>query len=428
MSARVPEEIQAAMLYEIMNQVMRSRDDEEEEDDDDNRVQCPVCSKFHEPREGEEEAAKKGEPASHGCLVVYIAHQCPICLGKTRKLIYRTFTFKASGIIFSHPLIYYSFIQTEDPAGPPMIAMPCGHLVCQPDFEKLGGFLGEKPSNKPSESRSRRRSNRNDDGPNVMDPAEFISGLSMMRMMGGVMGFPPGFMGDDEDDDEEEEEESDDESCPPLERVGGGQADAGNDSDDDSMPPLERVGGGQVAGNDSDDDSMPALEHVRNAVESDNEEAGSDTSSMPPLMPRGDESDEEEKNDSDDDMPLLAPRSRTGRSTAAAAEADSDEDMPSLTPRTRTGDNANAGRRPNNTPASIPECPPLERADLDSSDDEDDNDITIPPSVEDDSQIAAGEISEIDSGDESEDDDLVIPFPVLERVRGASTCSYDVYS
>lgn len=84
MSARIPEEVQAAMLYEIMNQVMRSRRDDEEEQDD-NRVQCPVCSKFHEPREGEEGAAKKGEPASHGCLVIYIAHQCPICLGKKMK-------------------------------------------------------------------------------------------------------------------------------------------------------------------------------------------------------------------------------------------------------------------------------------------------------------------------------------------------------
>ena len=44
---------------------------------------APVCSKYHEPKGGQDEAAKKAEPASHGCLVVYISHQCPICLGKT---------------------------------------------------------------------------------------------------------------------------------------------------------------------------------------------------------------------------------------------------------------------------------------------------------------------------------------------------------
>lgn len=108
MSARIPEEVQAAMLYEIMNQVMRSRRDDEEEQDD-NRVQCPVCSKFHEPREGEEGAAKKGEPASHGCLVIYIAHQCPICLGKKmKKYIYSNcsaITFSLVGR-FSHSFIY----------------------------------------------------------------------------------------------------------------------------------------------------------------------------------------------------------------------------------------------------------------------------------------------------------------------------------
>jgi hypothetical protein len=37
MSARIPEEVQAAMLYEIMNQVMRSRRDDEEEQDDNAR-------------------------------------------------------------------------------------------------------------------------------------------------------------------------------------------------------------------------------------------------------------------------------------------------------------------------------------------------------------------------------------------------------
>lgn len=331
MSARIPEEVQAAMLYEIMNQVMRSRQDNEEEQDD-NRVQCPVCSKFHEPREGEEGAAKKGEPASHGCLVIYIAHQCPICL--------------------------------EDPAGPPMIALPCGHLVCQPDFEKLGGFIGEKPSDKPSEDRRRANNNRNEG--NGMDPDEFISGLSMMRMMGGVIGFPPGFMGDDDEDDEEEEEESDDESCPPLERVGGGPVEDDSDDDDSSMPPLEPIHGAPGNANNSDNDLMPPLENMRNVVENDNEE-DSETSSMPALLPRDRaELDEEEKND------------------------------------------------------SIGDCPPLERADLDSSDDEEDDDSTPPPSGDDDSQVAAGDISEFDSGEEGEEDGEEIPFPALQHVSGAS--------
>ena len=164
-----------------------------------------------------------------------------------------------------------------------MIALPCGHLVCQPDFEKLGGFIGEKPSDKPSEDRRRANNNRNEG--NGMDPAEFISGLSMMRMMGGVIGFPPGFMGDDDDDDDEEEEESDDESCPPLERVGGGPVEDDSDDDDSSMPPLEPIHGAPGNANNSDNDLMPPLENMRNVVENDNEE-DSETSSMPALLPR----------------------------------------------------------------------------------------------------------------------------------------------
>lgn len=81
MSSNLSEEQQAMMLFQMMAQVMGERNNSEEEEDEDDRVQCPVCSMYHEPREGEEDSAKKGEPASHGCLVVYVTHQCPICLG-----------------------------------------------------------------------------------------------------------------------------------------------------------------------------------------------------------------------------------------------------------------------------------------------------------------------------------------------------------
>lgn len=80
-SSGLSEEQQAMLLYQMMASVMGGGGDSEEEEEEDDGIKCPVCAKYHEPREGEEEAAKKGEPASHGCLVVYIAHNCPICLG-----------------------------------------------------------------------------------------------------------------------------------------------------------------------------------------------------------------------------------------------------------------------------------------------------------------------------------------------------------
>jgi hypothetical protein len=52
---------------------------EVEEEEMDERVKCPICNKYHEPTENHD-STTKAKACSHGGIVVYIAHQCPICL------------------------------------------------------------------------------------------------------------------------------------------------------------------------------------------------------------------------------------------------------------------------------------------------------------------------------------------------------------
>ena len=201
-----------------------------------------------------------------------------------------------------------------------MIALPCGHLVCQPDFQKLGGYIGEKPSDQPRND-SRRRS-RNNDGPGIRM-------IDMMRMIGmPPFGFPGAFDDEDEDeDDEDEDTDDDDESLPPLENVGGGIV---NDEDesDDSMPALEPVRRtGNAEANDSDDDALPPLQQSDGAVV---EEEGSDDGSIPPLMPRTADSDSDEEDDSDDGMPPLIFRSARGRNNSTDSSESEDIECPAL--------------------------------------------------------------------------------------------------
>ena len=250
-----------------------------------------------------------------------------------------------------------------------MIALPCGHLLCQPDFEKLGGYLGERPSDRPNEDR--RRNNR--DSSHEFDPRNVLARLHMMRMIGMPPGlFVPGF-GDDEEENETDYEEEgwDDESCPPFERVGGNN-NADGDSDDGSMPPLlepVRPGGdsGSAGGNDneneSDDDSMPPLQRGDGTIASDNEEEGvdDDDDSMPPLMPRVDQTDEE---DSGDETPSLTPldrsgRTRIGNAVARRGSSSSDNSLPPLVQGEQSESEEDES------------CPSLEKVVVDSSDEDD---------------------------------------------------------
>jgi hypothetical protein len=351
-------EDQAMMLFQMFQQAMGEGEEEEEEDE---RVQCPICNKYHEPTENHD-ATNKAEACSHGGLVVYIAHQCPICL--------------------------------EDPAGPPMVAMPCGHLVCTTDFQELGGYLGEKPND---EDRPHRRRARERNEERRMDPNRFMEQLNMFRMMGMPpfgFGTPPGFDADDQDDEDEEDADDDDDddsqgSCPPLERVGGD----GDDSDAGSMPPLEPVRRDNAAGeDDSDDDSMPPLA-ARNDDSSDDDD---DDDSIPPLLPRN---DSDEDSDDEESLPPLMPRGRRGQADSDSEDEDNDDDdLPPLL--AGNGDSSS-------DEDSTGSCPPLERVDVDS----DDDDSSMPPALDvgSDSDESMPDLNRMDGRRVQDDDDDSIP-------------------
>jgi len=347
--------------------------------------------------------------------------------------------------ILTHHLFHY----TEDPAGPPMIALPCGHLVCQLDFQKLGGYLGDKPSDQPNNDRPRRSSSFAERERN------FISGLDMMRMIGmSPFGFPDVFGEDDDDDDDDDEDDDyvdtdddDDDSCPPLERVGRNNNDDAGEETDDSMPPLEPV---RRAGNDaveehSDDDSMPPLQRRDGQVASEDEEPveeeeeANDDDSMPPLMPRAVESDDEEEDD--DDMPPLMIPARGGNVAARGdGAAVGDEGPPDLV----------VGAGSDSDDEDV-DCPALQSLRVDDSSDEEHSNVAAvddnasipalthrgaesdseeekeeePPALgsqvgqESDDESAVSEVDEDDDISEVDEEEEVIPFPVLDRVRGA---------
>lgn len=70
-------------------------------------LKCPVCKADHPYAAPSNDRVPEENRYSHDCRVIYASFGCPICL--------------------------------DDPAGPPMVVLPCGHAVCQNDFRLLGG-------------------------------------------------------------------------------------------------------------------------------------------------------------------------------------------------------------------------------------------------------------------------------------------------
>ncbi|CAJ1956525.1 unnamed protein product [Cylindrotheca closterium] len=76
-------------------------------------LKCPVCNFEHREVTGQQTGnfqPPTQNACSHGCRVVFMKMECPIC------------------------------IESQDP---PVVAFPCGHGVCKPCFERLGGRTGE---------------------------------------------------------------------------------------------------------------------------------------------------------------------------------------------------------------------------------------------------------------------------------------------
>lgn len=212
--------------------------------------------------------------------------------------------------------------------------MPCGHVVCTDDFQKLGGKFEEGYDTEDSES------DASDAG--IVDRTDIMGALedngidtdNMRQMMSLMLG--GGLEGDEsESDDNEgannllppmENDSSDDmsDSMPALVRR------ADEDSDDDSdVPPLIQR---NVGDHSSDSDS--AMPDLRARRDSSSDES-SDNSSMPGLVTRN-ESDSS-SSDSEDDL------SMPGLVTRADSQSDNDYDMPELIQGRRAASGQNLG-------------------------------------------------------------------------------------
>jgi hypothetical protein len=71
---------------------------------------CPVCNRQHVHTAASSSGNLRYQ-VSHGAIMVFIQADCPVCM--------------------------------EDQVGPPTVALACGHVLCQDDFMRLGGRVGQ---------------------------------------------------------------------------------------------------------------------------------------------------------------------------------------------------------------------------------------------------------------------------------------------
>jgi hypothetical protein len=320
---------------------------------------CPVCNRQH-VHTAASSSGNLRHQVSHGAIMVFIQADCPVCM--------------------------------EDQVGPPTVALACGHVLCQDDFMKLGGRVGQAAVDpfSPAVAAAPRT-------------AMLPSNGEGMRLLLSQMG-----AADDDDDDDENDldfeadylSDSTSSSMPRLlprrraqDNPNNGNANTNNendnDSDDDSMPQLvSRPNHAESSdddddddndddesarplharltinhnnnanSDDSDDDSLPSLvqrPHVDSSSDDeddeDNEDA-SDDDSLPNLLfqPAGpgendypiDDDEDDSDDDSDESMPGLLPRQRLSDSNHDPDDStdDSDDDMPMLVPRPNPNANA----------------------------------------------------------------------------------------
>lgn len=216
------------------------------------RLKCPVCNYDHEEVDMNATTTtnQRFQPptqhlCSHGANMIFTKADCPVCM--------------------------------EDQIGPPVVSLPCGHVVCVDDFERLGGRTGEDAKHAPQSSST------------TMLP----HGPSHNRMFS-----LPGAVSALADEDNDAEESSGDSSAgmPPLVHRTEVINDSSSSDDDDDMPPplLPRA-----ASNNNDSFSS-----------SDDDD---DDDDLPPLVGRAAFNNDDSSSDDDDSQEQLAERERQRR-------------------------------------------------------------------------------------------------------------------
>ena len=164
-------------------------DDEEEDEPPCNcrrctSLTCPICSAVHE-RDSRRQGNYSPPPehsCSHGAILLFVPADCPVCM--------------------------------EERVDPPVVALPCGHVLCCQDFKTMRGVIGvEAEDDKQKAEVACHRDCHSD-----TDDVAFHS--FMHQLLAVNLGAPS----DDDDDDDSENSGSDYDDLPPhLQRNDNGE-------------------------------------------------------------------------------------------------------------------------------------------------------------------------------------------------------------
>jgi len=245
---------------EISEEPLRSHD-----------LKCPVCQAVHSPEEEDQfPADENGDDNVRrvypGAMLVYVQTKCPICW--------------------------------NEEAGPPIVALPCGHAICPEDYQRLGGRLPghnnhdtNNPNNNANRSSSSGRMGRwRLDRSDALLRSAIVMGATNAQVLRQEM---MQHMNDDSSDsassDDDEEPYTDEHSTSTT-----------SDSDDDGRRQhrMRPLGVPTRASQENEDDSdvpplvprfgrrLPSSEWTRHRDTENNDHEDYDVCDVPPLVQR----------------------------------------------------------------------------------------------------------------------------------------------
>eukprot|EP00980_Cylindrotheca_fusiformis_P000143 scaffold24_cov128-Cylindrotheca_fusiformis.AAC.16 len=249
-------------------------------------VKCPVCNYVHadgqQPNQGGGTTGKfqphVQHACSHGAKVLFTKlEECPVCM---------------------------------DEVGPPVVSLPCGHVVCEDDFERIGGRIGEAASMAPEPA-----------NPGHRGLFDFMQGSLDLNDSESSSDNMPALAHRDQNLHAPDDDSDDDTSVPILvprtTRTGGGSS-----SDDSSTAPAWNPS--LVDANPTPPRPLAAVETRRN---DDDQEEEDDDDSVPALWVHQGDEEYTSGDDDDESVPPLE-RPQENDSTTSGDDYDDDDSGP----------------------------------------------------------------------------------------------------
>eukprot|EP00978_Attheya_sp_CCMP212_P005842 scaffold13014_cov57-Attheya_sp.AAC.6 len=246
---------------EISEEPLRSQD-----------LKCPVCQAVHSPEEEEEFLADNDGDGDDdvrrvypGAMLVYVQTKCPICW--------------------------------NEEAGPPIVALPCGHAICPEDYQRLGGRLpghNNHDPNHPNHANNRSSSSGRMgrwrlDRSDALLRSAIVMGTTNADLLRQEM------MQHMNDDSSDSASSSSDDEPYTDEHVTTSSSDSDDDDDDRRQHRMRPLGVPTRESQENEDDSdvpplvprfgrrLPSSEWTRHR---DTEEEDCDVCDVPPLVQR----------------------------------------------------------------------------------------------------------------------------------------------